>query len=222
MVFELGLGLEVDRALFADGHLFAVLTDDVDHTEHGGADGAGMGEPLFAVAVDEAVAFGAGVVLVDDRPPPVDHLALDLDRAGRRCVDADVERGGVVGVAGFLVELEHPNEHRGNDLGDRDAVLFDQTEIVDRVEPLHHDHGATGDVGAHGEPQRGGVVERRRREIPRLLVGSEKEREQTCDTGARLLERCLGNGREHTLRSAGRAGAVEHVHARGAVLERGG
>ena len=91
MVFELGVGLEVDRALFADGHLFAVLSDDADHAKHGRADGAGMGKPLFAVAVHEAVAFGAGVVLVDDRPPPVDHLALDLDRARRAAANADLE-----------------------------------------------------------------------------------------------------------------------------------
>ena len=181
-----------------------------------------MSEPLFAVAVHEAVAFGTGVVLVDDRPPPVDHLALDLDRARRSGVDTDVERGGVVLVARFLVELEHPNEHRGNDLGDRDAVFFDQAEVVDRVEPLHHDDGAAGDVRAHGESQWSSVVERRRREIARLLVGPEEEGEQTCDTGTGLLERCLGNGREHSLRSAGRAGTVEHVHACGAVLERGG
>ena len=35
----------------------------------------------------EAVALGAGVVLVDDRAPPVDHLLLDRDRAGRGGVD---------------------------------------------------------------------------------------------------------------------------------------
>src|SRR4051795_3911436 len=69
-------------------------------------------QPLRAPDVDEAVSLGARVVLVDDGPPPLDHLPLDVDRARRGGVDDRLEARHVVRPADFLGELEHPDEHR--------------------------------------------------------------------------------------------------------------
>src|SRR3546814_15921494 len=57
------VALEVDGARLTGGHLLAVVSDDVDGADDGLADGAGVGQPVLAVAVDEAVALRACVVL---------------------------------------------------------------------------------------------------------------------------------------------------------------
>ena len=56
----------------------------------------GCASQSAAVDVRRARAFRCGVVLVDDRAPPLDHLALRLDRARRRGVDRDLLRRHVV------------------------------------------------------------------------------------------------------------------------------
>ena len=205
MVFELGVGLEVDRALLPDRDLLAILTNDVNDAEHSRTDGAGVSEPLLAVAVHEPVALGTGVILVDDRTPPLDHLSFHFNRARCRRVDARLQRRHVVLVPSRIIELEHANEHGGDHLRDRDLMLLDQTQVVRRIELLHHDDGAAGDVRAHAETQRSSVVERGGREVARLLVGSEKQGEQAGDTGASLLKRRLWHSRQHPLGTASRA-----------------
>ncbi len=91
-----GRALEVDRAGLAGGQLGAVLVADVHRAEDRLADRAGVRQPLLGVAVHEAVALGAGVVLVDDRAPPLDHLLLHRDRARRGGVDDGLQRRQVV------------------------------------------------------------------------------------------------------------------------------
>ena len=55
--------------------LGAVVADDVELCPTSArADGARVREPLLGVAVDEPVALGARVVLVQHRTPPLDHL----------------------------------------------------------------------------------------------------------------------------------------------------
>src|SRR5688500_16684389 len=90
------VALEVDGAGFAGRKLAALVVADVKNTDGGAADRPGTLEPGFAVDARGAVALGAGVVLVQDGSPPVDHLALDLDGAGRGGVDGDAVRGQVV------------------------------------------------------------------------------------------------------------------------------
>jgi RES domain-containing protein len=64
VVRELGAAAEVDGARLAGGRLAALLVEDVYLAEQRSTDGAPVGEPLVAVAADEAVALGARVVLV--------------------------------------------------------------------------------------------------------------------------------------------------------------
>jgi hypothetical protein len=90
------VALEVDGAGFAGRKLAAFVVADVKNADGGAAHRARPLEPIFAVDARGAVALGTGVILVQDGSPPVDHLALDLDRAGRGCVDGDAVRGQIV------------------------------------------------------------------------------------------------------------------------------
>ena len=100
------------------------------------------------------------VVLVDDRPPPVDHLPLDVDgaRAPRR---GRPSAGSTRRSAprSSSVELQHAHEVRRHELGVGDAVLLDPpARPADRTSPSRRPcrRGA-----AAGRPaERGGVVQR--------------------------------------------------------------
>ena len=104
------------------GQLVAVVVEDADAGEHRLADRAGVREPVGAVDERRAHALGRGVVLVDDRAPPLDHLALHLDRARRGRVDRDLLRRQVVAGAHLVGQLQHAHEHRRHPLAVRDAV----------------------------------------------------------------------------------------------------
>ena len=124
--------------------------------------GARVREPLLGVDRGEQVALGAGVVLVDDRPPPLDHLRLDRRRARRGGVDDGAQRRQVEARALLLGQLEQADEHRRHHLHVRHAVALDQLQSPSRVEALHDDGRAAEAVHAHREAQRRGVVQRRR------------------------------------------------------------
>ena len=55
-----------------------------------------------------AASFGVAVVLVDDRSPPVEHAALEVDGAGRRGVHDVAERRDVVAVADGVGQAHEP------------------------------------------------------------------------------------------------------------------
>src|SRR5579859_596528 len=78
------VALEVDAAGLARGQFGPVVGADPHGAEDGPAYGARARQPGRAVDGRHAVALGAGVVLHQDGPPPVDHLLLDLDRARGR------------------------------------------------------------------------------------------------------------------------------------------
>ena len=158
MVLEVGPALEVDGARRSRGHLLAVVVDDVDGSRQGPAHRPGVGQPVLRRYGREAVPFRARVVLVDDRAPPVDHLTLHRDRAGRGGVDGALEAGQVVAAPLLLGELEQPHEHGGHQLGVGDAVSLDGREILQRVEVLHDHHGAADALKGQGEAQRRRVV----------------------------------------------------------------
>ena len=69
------------------------------------ADRAAVREPFGGVASGEAHPFGGAVVLVDDRAPPIDHLLLDLHRAGRGGVHERLQRRHVVAPRHFVGSL---------------------------------------------------------------------------------------------------------------------
>ena len=133
--------------------------------KNGLADRAGMREPLLARDHRGAHALGRRVVLEDDRAPPLDHPALDLDRARRRGVDRDLQRRHVVLGAHLLGQLEHPHEHRRHELRVRDPVPLDRREARLGIEVLEHDRSAAEAVDRDAELQRCRVVQRRGREV---------------------------------------------------------
>ena len=161
VVLELGAALEVDRPGFALWQLVTFVAANVQHAPDWTADGARVGEPLRAVAVDEAVALGARVVLVDDGAEPFDHLLLHRNRAWRGCVDDALQRRHVVFRAHLGGQLEHTDEHGGHDLADRRLVLLRERKILLGVEVLHRNDGCAQLVGRHAEAQRRCMVERR-------------------------------------------------------------
>ena len=87
VIFERRRASEIDRSLLADGHFSAVLAADVNFAEQRAADGSRMREPIRTSDIAEAVAFRAGIIFVNDRPPPIDHPTLDLDGTRRRRVN---------------------------------------------------------------------------------------------------------------------------------------
>ena len=60
------------------------------------ADSARMSEPLWCVAIDEAIALAACVILMDHWAKPIDHLPFCLDRARGCRVENTSERRDVV------------------------------------------------------------------------------------------------------------------------------
>src|SRR5579862_7086161 len=78
---------KIDRALDARCNLVAILVADMDRTEEGLTDRAGMFEPVLAVDVAHAVALGAGIIFVQHRAPPFDHPAFHVDRNRSRRMD---------------------------------------------------------------------------------------------------------------------------------------
>ena len=218
MVLELRALGEVDRARLARRLLGAVVTDDVELARERGADGARVREPLLGVAVDEPVALGARVVLVEHRTPPLDHLVLHLDRTRRRRVDAHLQRRQVVLLAYLRRQLEHADEHRRHDLRGRHLVSLDEREELLGIEVLHHDDGRAETLRRHREAQRRGVVERRGGEVHRRGVDAEEHRHEPGQRRHRA-ERRTGQRRLHALGPSRRARRVEHVVALDSVGE---
>src|ERR1041385_8735795 len=95
VVAKLRAAGEVDDPLLACRQFVPLIVADVDFAEERFADGAGMGKPIGAVHVTEAVALGAGIVFVKDGPPPFDHLSLDFDRAWRGGMDSRFHRADI-------------------------------------------------------------------------------------------------------------------------------
>ena len=202
-------GAEVDAALLADRELVALLVDDVNRAGERLADGSLVGEPVLGRGVAEAVALGSGVVLVDDRSPPVEHLLLDLDGAGRGRVDREGQAAHVVLVADLLLELEHPHEHRRDPLAVGALVPVDRRQGALGVEALHHDDRRPHAQEVLAVAERSGVVEGCRRQVDRVAASSEEElrhhRHPVSGAERRSRERGL-----HALRTSRRSGRVEH------------
>ena len=179
-----------------------------------------MGQPILRVAVHEAVGLGAGVVLVDHRSEPLDHLLLDRHRTRRCGVDDTSQRRDVVAGANLGRQLEQADEHRRHDLDDRHAVALDEGEELLGVEALHQHGGAAEGVGAHHEAQRGGVVHRRRRQVDVVRRDAEEQPQEQCHAGGGRLQWAGAELHRYALRSPGRSRRVEHVGAGDTVWER--
>ena len=87
VIMEIGGAFEIDNARFAGRQLAAVLVADMEDAHAGAADGTWLPQPLFGRDVGGAIAFRAPVIFEQDGAEPVDHLVLDVDRAGRGSMD---------------------------------------------------------------------------------------------------------------------------------------
>ena len=172
MVAEVVLLFEVDGADFSGGQFVALVIADVQDAGDGLAHGAGKPEPLLWPDMRGSVGFRAGVVLVDDRAPPIEHLPLYRHRAGGRRVYCNLVARQV--VAGLLLwrKPQQTDEHGRHPLAAIDSVALDGRQGGGGIELRHDDDRATERLGGDGEHCRGGVIDRCRREEHRLLVES--------------------------------------------------
>ena len=176
------------------------------------ANAARVSEPLLRVACRKAEAFGGAVVLVDDRPPPLDHVFLDLNWAGSGGMDSDFERRPIETFSFLDRQFEHATEHGGYKLRVCGRVLLDQAQVLDRIEAFHDDdRAALADGKVHGSLG-SRVIEGCRRQIDHVFAVLPKvaqEREQW----VKLIRRRVQQGTDNALGSARGARRVEHCHA---------
>ena len=146
----------------------------------------GRSQPLFG-RDRAAAAFGAGVVLEDDRPEPLEHRALDVHGRGRRAVQHVAQRREVVARADLRREREQSVEHRRDDVRVGDAVplrssrsvssgshLSMSTMVAPRAQRPHQVIG-----------ERGRVIERAGAERDRLAADHRHARDRARDRSAR-------------------------------------
>ncbi len=185
---------------------------------HRSADRPGVRQPFVGGDQRRADRFRGGVVLVDDRSPPVDHLLLDLDRARRRRVHHPLEAGQVVRITHGLRQFQHAGEHRGDELAVRDAVALDRVQAAFGVELVHHHRRDAGALNRHRPHRRGGVIERGGAEVDRL--GVEPEAHQRRHHARRLGGRHVRQLALDALRAAGGARRVLQQVAFDLVVDR--
>ena len=130
---------EIDAAFIAYGDFIPFVVDDMHFAVDRLSDRALVSEPISRRRITESVAFGPCVIFVDDGSPPVEHSFLDLDRAGRGCVNREDEAAEVVCSSLLFCELEHPNKHSRNPLAMGNFVVLNRAECAFRIEFLHHD-----------------------------------------------------------------------------------
>ena len=75
------------------------------------ADRAGLLQRILGIGEGHRARFGRAVEFVDHRPPPFDHGALDVGRAGRGGVNDMAQRRHVVFPAHLLRQLHQADEH---------------------------------------------------------------------------------------------------------------
>src|SRR3546814_13151670 len=93
------LALERDEAVDARRPLASLLVADMKRAPIGAPDRSRPFEPLLRSDEGRAIAFGPAIIFIDDRPQPLDHPVLDLDRTRRGGVDDLLQRGQVMTLA---------------------------------------------------------------------------------------------------------------------------
>ena len=137
-------------------------------------DGPGPLQPLPR-GDDGPAAFAGRVVLDHHRPPPVQHLALDVLRAGRGAVDHVPQRRDVVAAAGCLGQGEQPAELRGHHVRVGHVVPLGEDEQRLGLEAVHqHDRVAELDRDRR-EVQHRRVVERRAAQVHVVVEGASEK-----------------------------------------------
>ncbi len=182
--------------------------------------GSGVFEPLLRGDHRDTERLRACVVLLDDRAHPLDHAVLDRHRTGGGRVDDPLQARHIESGAGLVREMEHPDEVSGDELCVGDRVLLDGAERRGCIETLHDDRGGPDPMDRRGEPDRCGVIQRRRAEVHGVLVGAVPRRHQHRDRVVPRSERRVGQRPDDALRVAGRPGGVEHERAGALVRTR--
>ena len=181
-----------------------------------------MGQPLLRGRDGDAVAFGAGVILDQDRSPPFDHFCFHVDRAGRGGVDRALQRRDVVARAHLVRQLQHAHEHGRHQLRLRGLVFLDQLQKFLGVEMLHDDGGAAERDRHHVEAQGSRVIERRRRQIDAVRRHAAHVGAQNFEKRVRRIDRIVFECLLDAFGTPGGAGRIQHVVARHFIRDRHG
>ena len=199
--------------------LAPILVEDVRRADEGAPDRSAMREPVVGVDRGEQVDLRRRVVLVHDRSEPLDHLRLDLRRTWRRRVDDRAQRRQVEATPLILRQPQQADEHRGDHLHVRHPVALDQLQARAGLEAVHDHRGPAQAVHGHREAQRCRVIQRRGREVDRVLVEAVQAPEEPHDR-RRRADRIERQADRDRLGASGRAGRVEEVRALALVIER--
>ena len=160
MVGDLRSLAEIDLADLTDGQLFAVLAYDVDLAQHRTAHRSGVGQPLFGVDRGVADRLRSGVKFMDDRPPPVDELALQFGRAGGAGVNRGFVTGKVISGLHLAGQADHAAQHGRHPLAVRHMIAVDGGQRAFGVELGHDDVGAADAMDGERIFERRAVIER--------------------------------------------------------------
>ena len=216
------LVLEEQQPVLPGRYFLAIGIADMQRAMDRLAHAAGVVQPVLGLDQRHADPFRPGVIFVDDRAPPFDHLALDRNGARRGGVECALVAGQVVAGAKFGIELEHPDEMRGHPLAVGHAVLLDRGEREFGIEFLHHHHGAAQALRGGAPAKRRGMIERRGGEIDHAAV-CRHARPHDCQSDQRIdgLDVLIRRRRRlHPFGPSGRAGGIEHVLARRLIRDR--
>ena len=204
--------LEEDPSFRAAGHLVPVVVDhDGREGRDGAADRAGVLEPLLARDHAGGAHLGGAVGVEEHRPPPLDHLALDVDRAGRAGVADELDRADVVAGPHLLGQGQQPGEVRRHHDAGLGVVGVEGLEDPLGVEPAEHHHR-----DAHGQQpdarEGTGVVHR-----PDHEVGAEAGERVARQGGEVLVDvRAAGEHGGRQLDALGPTRRARRVHEVGA------
>ena len=150
-------------------------------------------------------------------PPPVEHLPLRGDRAGRRRVDDVRQRRHVVAGLDVVVELEQPVEHGRDHVRRGDVVALDPLERALGGPLVHEDHAVAAVQRRLGEVRDGRVVQRRDRQVDVVGRGHPEQVVEERAGGGTLVGIHPGQRPLDALRPAGGARRVGHELAGGPV-----
>src|ERR1700730_12588073 len=179
-----------------------------------------MCEPLLARNRGEARPLRSGVELVDDVAPPLDHLPLDVYRAGCGRWDGQPMGGEVECRPEVGGQFEHPHEHGWYPLAMGDSVLVDERERRNGVEFLHDDGGTADGLNVQDGGERGRVIDRRWGKVDGIAGKAETIGALTLREA--FSRRRVGQWIDDSLGPTGGAGAVEHRGAHPLPRQRGG
>ena len=105
-----------------------------------GAHRSRVGEPVLRSS-DRAASLGGRVILVNARPPPVEHRPLEADRARRRGVNQPSHGRDVIALPGALRQRQHPLEMGRHHVRVGHPVALDQGQRLLGVPRVHVDEG---------------------------------------------------------------------------------